>query len=146
MSGRLKLHLKANERFFINGGVIRVDRKVGIELLNDVVFLLENHVMQQEAATTPFHQLYFFIQSMLIEPATAVEAERLFNITCDQLLGIVGGVDKVQHLQEIKALVQRRRTFEALRMTRVLIKMEDSFASSGMLTCPPSPAERFASK
>ena len=42
----MNITLRAGERFFINGAVIRIDRKASIELLNDVTFLLENHVMQ----------------------------------------------------------------------------------------------------
>ncbi len=44
----MNITLRAGERFFINGAVIRIDRKASIELLNDVTFLLENHVMQAE--------------------------------------------------------------------------------------------------
>ena len=36
MKSSFKIFLKANERIFINGAVIRVDRKVSLELLNDV--------------------------------------------------------------------------------------------------------------
>ncbi|MGL2349569.1 flagellar biosynthesis repressor FlbT [Helicobacter pylori] len=35
------LTLKPNEKIFINGAILRVDRKVTFELLNDVTFLLE---------------------------------------------------------------------------------------------------------
>ena len=48
----MNITLRAGERFFINGAVIRIDRKASIELLNDVTFLLENHVMQAKDATT----------------------------------------------------------------------------------------------
>ena len=41
----MRLYLRPGEKLYINGAVIRVDRKVSIELLNDVTFLLENHVM-----------------------------------------------------------------------------------------------------
>jgi flagellar protein FlbT len=54
-----KIFLKANERIYINGAVIRVDRKVSLELLNDVQFLLENHVLQAEDATTPLAPALF---------------------------------------------------------------------------------------
>ena len=46
MSQTLRITLKANEKIYINGAVIRADRKVSLELLNDVQFLLENHVLQ----------------------------------------------------------------------------------------------------
>jgi hypothetical protein len=62
VSGHLKVHLKPNERVYINGGVIKVDRKVTIELMNEVVFLLEGHILQEDEATTPLRQLYFIVQ------------------------------------------------------------------------------------
>ncbi|TIP15060.1 MAG: flagellar biosynthesis repressor FlbT, partial [Mesorhizobium sp.] len=46
MSNTLKISLKPNEKIYINGAVVRVDRKVTIELMNDVQFLLESHVIQ----------------------------------------------------------------------------------------------------
>ena len=46
MSGTLKITLKPNEKLYINGAVIRADRKVSLEFLNDVQFLLEAHVLQ----------------------------------------------------------------------------------------------------
>jgi flagellar protein FlbT len=41
MKNTLKISLKPNEKIYLNGAVIRVDRKVTLELLNDVQFLLE---------------------------------------------------------------------------------------------------------
>ena len=74
----MHLSLRAGERIYINGAVLRVDRKVTLELMNDVTFLLEQHVMQPEQATTPL-QLYFIVQIMLIEPAKAEQARNLFE-------------------------------------------------------------------
>ena len=64
----MNITLRAGERLYINGAVIRVDRKATIELLNDVTFLLENHVMQADQATTPLRQIYFAVQVMLMDP------------------------------------------------------------------------------
>ena len=72
MTSHLKVHLKPNERVYINGGVIKVDRKVTLELMNEVVFLIEGHILQEEDATTPMRQLYFIVQSMLMEPKCEV--------------------------------------------------------------------------
>jgi flagellar biosynthesis repressor protein FlbT len=57
----VNITLRAGERFFINGAVIRIDRKATVELLNDVTFLLENHVMQAKDATTLTRQVYFAV-------------------------------------------------------------------------------------
>ncbi|MGO7646030.1 flagellar biosynthesis repressor FlbT, partial [Rhizobium ruizarguesonis] len=39
MKSTLRLYLKAGEKVLINGAVMRVDRKVALEFLNDVAFL-----------------------------------------------------------------------------------------------------------
>ena len=70
----MHISLRAGEKFYINGAVLRVDRKVSIELLNDATFLLEAHVMSVEDVTTPLRQLYFIVQIMLMNPA---EPERI---------------------------------------------------------------------
>ena len=73
----MNITLRAGERFFINGAVIRIDRKASIELLNEVTFLLENHVMQAEEATTLIRQIYFAVQIMLMDPTAAASAAPL---------------------------------------------------------------------
>ncbi len=73
----MNITLRAGERFFINGAVIRIDRKASIELLNEVTFLLENHVMQAEEATTLVRQIYFAVQIMLMDPTAAASATPL---------------------------------------------------------------------
>lgn len=73
------INLKSGERIFINGAVLRVDRKVSIEFLNDVTFLLEAHVMQPEETTTPFRQLYFMIQTMVIDPSNGKHRQALIR-------------------------------------------------------------------
>ena len=75
----LRITLRAGERVFVNGAVLKVDRKTTLEFLNDVTFLLESHVMQAEDATTPLRQLYFIVQMMLIDPASAQAARQLFG-------------------------------------------------------------------
>ena len=70
----LKISLKANEKIYVNGAVIKTDRKVTLEFLNNVQFLLENHVLQAEDAHTPLRQLYFTVQIMLITPDNADDA------------------------------------------------------------------------
>ena len=67
----MHLTLRAGERLFLNGAVLRTDRKVSLELLNDATFLLENHVLQVEDTTTPLRQLYFAAQAMLMDPQNA---------------------------------------------------------------------------
>ena len=69
MKSILRLGLRSGEKIYINGAVIRVDRKVRLELLNDATFLLESHVMAAEEATTSLRRLYFLVQGILIDPS-----------------------------------------------------------------------------
>jgi flagellar protein FlbT len=125
VNGRLKLHLKANERIYINGAVLRVDRKVAIELLNDVVFLLEGHVMQQEEATTPLRQLYFVVQSMLIEPQAEPLARQIYEQHHKGLIAAYRNQDVLEGLVAVKQNIDRGKVFEALKRIRSLFSVED---------------------
>ena len=82
----MNISLRADEKLYINGAVLRVDRKVTIELLNDVTFLLEAHVMQANDATTPLRQIYFVIQIMLMDPGAASAALDLSRKLIDAAL------------------------------------------------------------
>jgi len=102
----IRLSLKAGERLYVNGAVLRVDRRTSIELLNDVVFLLEHHVMQPEDATTPLRQLYFIVQKALIEPAAAFSARQEFYRRYIELLDAYDGEEDVlATLHHVRALV-----------------------------------------
>lgn len=118
--------LKPGERIFLNGAVIRVDRKVTIELLNDVAFLLESHVLQPEDTTTPLRQLYFVVQTLLIEPRKQEAAQAVF---VRQLAGLMTSFENesmVAALGQVGALVEAGRLFEALRVIRRLFMIEAS--------------------
>lgn len=124
MSGRLKIHLKPNERIFVNGGVLKVDRKVTLELLNDVVFLMESHVMQEDAATTPLRQLYFIVQSMLMEPKTLQLAQQIYDHTHRLLIASFKSQDVLEGLVEVRRLVDAERHFDALKKIRSMYPLE----------------------
>lgn len=124
MKGNLKIHLKANERIFINGAVFRADRKVAIELLNNVVFLLEAHILQEEDATTPLRQLYFIVQSMLMEPQTRPLAEELYRQMQAHLILTFKDQDVLEGLVAVRGLIERGRTFDALKSIRALFPYE----------------------
>ena len=63
----MNITLRAGERIYVNGAVLRVDRKATLELMNDATFLLEAHVMQAQDATTPLRQIYFWRSEIGIE-------------------------------------------------------------------------------
>jgi flagellar protein FlbT len=124
MSSGLKITLRAGERIFVNGGVLRVDRKVSIELLNDVIFLLEQHVMKPEETTTPLRQLYFMIQMMLMDPALHLKARTMAKESVTNLLASFTDPQIIAGLTETGALLDGDRPFEALKRVRSLLPLE----------------------
>src|SRR5271165_5796995 len=92
----MNITLRAGERLFINGAVIRIDRKATIELLNDVTFLIENHVMQAKDATTLTRQIYFAVQVMLIDPSATATATPLAGSLIETALGAYRTPDPIE--------------------------------------------------
>jgi len=121
----MNITLRAGERFFINGAVIRIDRKASIELLNEVTFLLENHVMQADKATTLVRQIYFAVQIMLMDPTAAASATPLARSLIESALGAYRAPDLTGGLRSVDASLLRGRHFEALKALRNLFPLED---------------------
>ena len=122
----MRLSLRAGERIYVNGAVLRVDRRVAVELLNEATFLLEGHVLQADAATTPLRQLYFAAQTMLIEPARAEPARALFAEVLTGILAATEAPELRAGLGEAQALVDAGRPFEALKLIRALYPIESA--------------------
>ena len=120
----LKLSLKPGERIYLNGAVIRVDRKVTLELLNDVQFLLESHVLQAEEASTPLRQLYFVAQIMLINPQGANEAREMFRHSLPRLLASFDNERIRSTLKDVDRMVGEDHVYEALKAIRSLYPLE----------------------
>jgi flagellar protein FlbT len=123
---KLQISLKPGERIYVNGAVLKVDRKVSVEFLNDVTFLLEHHVIQPEDTHTPLRQLYFMIQTVLIDPANAAEARAMFHETHDQLALSFENPAIRQNLGEVRDCFDRGRLFDALKLLRSLFPIEDA--------------------
>lgn len=125
MNGRLRIVLRAGERIFLNGAVIKVDRKVGVELLNDVVFLLEQHVMKPEDTQTPLRQLYFMIQMMLMDPSLHMKARDMAAQSLDEQLQAHSDLVIRDGLLDVGKALAAERPLEALKKLRALIPIED---------------------
>ncbi|UVK40768.1 flagellar biosynthesis repressor FlbT [Mesorhizobium sp. AR10] len=124
MSNTLKISLKPNEKIYINGAVIRVDRKVTVELMNDVQFLLESHVIQPEDASTPLKQLYFILQVMLMNPPGAADAREMFRRSLPLLLASFADEQICGALKQIDRMVGEDHIYEALKAIRALYPLE----------------------
>ena len=121
----MNITLRAGERFFINGAVIRIDRKATVELLNDVTFLLENHVMQANDATTLTRQIYFAVQIMVMDPTATASATPLARSLIETALGAYRTPELISGLRGVAQSLARSRNFEAMKALRLLFPLED---------------------
>lgn len=120
----MNLRVRAGEKIYLNGAVIRFDRKVSIEILNDVAFLLEGHVLQANEATTPLRQLYFVVQSALIDPANSITIVALIRDMLQQTMRSFSNHDVLYGLADVSELLDRGRFFDCLRIIRNLYETE----------------------
>ncbi len=131
MKNALRITLKANEKIYVNGAVIRTDRKVSLEFLNDVQFLLEGHVLQAEDATSPLRQLYFIVQVMLMNPNGASEARDMFRHSLPLLLACFEEEQMLSTLKHVDRLVGEGHVYEALKAIRSLYPLEEAILAGG---------------
>lgn len=129
MKNTLKITLKANEKIYVNGAVIRTDRKVSLEFLNDVQFLLEGHVLQPEDANTPLRQLYFIIQIILMNPDGAADARDMLRRSLPLLLACFSDEQMLSSLKHVDRLVSEGHVYEALKALRGLYVLEAEILS-----------------
>jgi flagellar biosynthesis repressor protein FlbT len=121
----MRLSLRPQERLFVNGAVLRVDRKVGVELLNDVTFLMEAHVIQPHETQTPLRQLYFVVQTMLIDPVNAAQSRILFDSLFPSTVRSFANRDVIDGLLTLEQLIEEGRCFDGLKLLRSLFAIEE---------------------
>jgi flagellar protein FlbT len=125
MSKSTHLSLRAGERVFINGAVIKADRRVSIELLNDATYLHESQVLQHKDTTTPLRQLYFVVQTMVMDPRHLEAARQLFEISYTSLMLAFANKQILAALVAVRGLIEKGNVIEALATLRGLFAMED---------------------
>lgn len=137
----MHISLRAGERLFLNGAVLKVDRKVTLELLNDATFLLENHVLQLEDTKTPIRQLYFVVQAMLMDPQNAPASRALFEAMAVDVSAIFRSPTLRGGIQEALRQVGAERPFHTLKTLRGLFA-EEAALLGGAPECElPVPAK-----
>ena len=137
----MQIPLKRGEKIYVNGAVLRVDRRASLEFLNDVNFLLENHVIQAEDARTPFRQLYFVVQTMLIDPENAGVTLELYKHLSHRLRMAVDTPELAAALEATDGKVAAGRYFEALKQLRTVFGLEDALISGAPLQSQPKAEE-----
>lgn len=130
MKKSLQIALNRGDRIYVNGAVIKVDRRVSLEFMNDVTFLLQQHVLKAEQATTPLRQLYFLIQAIIIDPRPDNPANEMSRAVLAELARASANVDLLAGLAEVAGLFERERYYDALRGLRALYPIEASVLGS----------------
>ena len=87
--------------------------------------------MQQENATTPLRRLYFVVQSLILEPQTAQFARQVYEQSHHLLLAANKNRDVLEGLVEVRALVDNRRIYEAMKRLRALFVHDDDMGGEG---------------
>ncbi|MDH7798663.1 MULTISPECIES: flagellar biosynthesis repressor FlbT [unclassified Beijerinckia] len=119
------ISLKPNSKFYLNGAVVQVDRKVNVQLMNDAVFLLDIHVLQEADARTPLRQLYFVLQAALMDPKTAPVVHGLLASMLPALNNSFENGEVLAGLKTATAQITAERYFDAMKTIRGLFPIED---------------------
>ena len=119
-----KISLKPHERVYINGAVIKVDRKTSLEFLNDVQFLLESQVLQASDADTPLKRLYFTVQIQLMSPSDTTASNRMFTEQLEQLMMTFEDATVRAELANVQKMVAEHRFHEAMKTLKALYPIE----------------------
>ncbi|WP_029030045.1 flagellar biosynthesis repressor FlbT [Salinarimonas rosea] len=130
MSRTMRLSLRAGERVWINGAVVRAERKTTLEILNDATFLLESHVLQPDETTTPLRQLYFAVQTTFIEPKAAGEAQALFQRWLAAALRTFASPQIIEGLLTVRDQMEAGRRLDAMKTLRALFPVEDAILAA----------------
>lgn len=125
MSKNAHLSLRPGERVFINGAVLRADRRVSIEIMNDATYLLESQILQPKDTTTPLRQLYFVVQTMVMDPRNIEAARQMFEITYTSLMLAFVNKQILAALVAVHGMIDKASYFEALTALRGLFSLED---------------------
>lgn len=125
----MNISLRRGERIFINGAVIRADRKVCLELLNDATFLLEHHIIQPEEASSPLKKLYLAIQTILMAPSEGNIALLISLGIINNYLLITNDRNLINSLIQVKTYLETERPLEALKSLRLILQSNPQKAS-----------------
>jgi len=130
VSKSIHISLRAGESVYVNGAILRVDRKTSLEFLNDVTFLLESHFLKPEEATTPLRKMYLQVQRLLTEPAAGFSIRQGFYEIHTHLIAACDHEPLCVGLGGVKNLINNGRNYEALKELRKLFAVEAEYLAS----------------
>ncbi|HEX2841757.1 flagellar biosynthesis repressor FlbT [Hyphomicrobium sp.] len=126
MTTPTRVTLRPGERIFINGAVLKSDGRATFEILNDVPYLTESEIMHAQQTVTPLRQLYYILQTMIIEPTGMEIARGVYDDTMRWLPQAFANPLVLAGLETISQQVAAGSPFNALKTLRALIPIEDA--------------------
>jgi flagellar protein FlbT len=121
-----RITLRPGERIFINGAVLKSDGRSSFEIVNNVPYLLEHEIMHAQQTVTPLRQLYYILQTMVMEPGGPETARGVYDDTMRWLKLTFANEVVLKGLAAIAQHVDDGLAFEALKTLRILIPIEDA--------------------
>lgn len=125
MSIATRVTLRPGERIFINGAVLAWEGRGSFDILNDVPYLLEHEILHAQQTVTPLRQLYYILQTMILEPDGMETTREIYKQTMEALAETFTNAEVLAGLEAIRRQVKAASPFEALKMLRTLIPIED---------------------
>ena len=125
MSVATRVTIRPGERIFINGAVLAWDGRGSFDILNDVPYLLEHEILHAQQTVTPLRQLYYILQTMVLEPDGMETTREIFARTMDALADAFSNAEILAGLAAIRQHVEGGAVFTALKMLRALVPIED---------------------
>lgn len=120
----LRLTLKPNERIIVNGCIIRnSDRRQLIVIENHADVVREADLLNDSEARTPVKEVYFFVQSALVDPALREKLVPLIQKNLGRLVPVFHD-DISTHIFEAASHVSCGDFYKALRALRPVIHYE----------------------
>ena len=126
MSTPTRVTLRPGERIFINGAVVKAEGRMSFEILNNVPYLLESDIMHAQQTVTPLRQLYYILQTMVLEPGGVEMTRGLYDVTILWITQAFTNPAVIAGLKIIKQQIADGSPFDALKTVRTLIPIEDA--------------------
>ena len=121
----LRLTLKPNERVLINGCVVRnADRRQVLVIESHADIIREADLLVQEEQRTPVKEVYFFIQTALLDPATREKLVPIIQKRLGKLVPVFHD-EMANHIFEAAAHVSSADFYKAMRTLRSLMAYEE---------------------
>lgn len=121
----LKLSLKPQEKFVLNGAVLtNGDKRTSLVLQNKACVLREKDIMQPEDASTPARRIYFPIMMLYLAPDETDKYYNEFALRMTEFMGAIKNRTALAACVEISRDVMQCAYYKALMTCKKLIEFE----------------------